>query len=365
MKNFFLLALSLWISANSLSQNEPNSPLSYWYGQLELLGTQHELLFLISPAYNIKNGKVLKRKYIVELLNSTDSTTLPYLVSDVKISSKIVSFTIPSLNATYKGAPDSKFEQIKGQFEQHGYKAPLDLSKVRQEFLEKGRVQTPLPPFAYKTREVSIKHITEEFTLTGTLTLPQDTTKDFPIVVFATGSGPQNRDEEILGHRMFLVIADHLAKNGIGSLRFDDRGVGKSGGEYSQASLVGFSEDLESAFEYLRTQPQFKNMRIGFLGHSEGAMHAWMVTKRRKDIDFLISLAGPAQYGREIIEKQQYDIVFHSTKNDKQASWNATLFRGIIDILSKSDDIELTNQYIREFIVCMLTHPNTFGTTTL
>lgn len=353
MKKWIFLSLFPVLFLNARAQNKANEPAGFWYGQLDLMGMKHEILLLVSQDFNPKNNKPIKGKFIVELLNPADSSNYPVSVTEVVINQKSFAFKIAALNVQYTGVADAEFQNANGTFEQHGMKAPLTLGRTRFALPETKRPQTPIPPFVYTSREVSIPHIKADFKLAGTLTLPADTTKPFPIVVMATGSGPQNRNEEILEHKLFWVLADHLAKNGIGSLRFDDRGVGQSGGKYEEADLLGFSEDLESAFDYLRKKTSFGKNKIGLLGHSEGAMHAWMITKRRKDIDFLISLAGPAKYGREVIQKQQYDIVYHSTSDEKHASWNTALFIGIIDILDKSEDVETTNGYIREFITAM------------
>ena len=344
-----ITAIFLLISCGTLlAQEETKSPLGYWYGQLELMGTTHELLLLVSPEFHAKNNKPLKNKYVVELLNQEDSSSFPFKVQPVNISAKQFEFGIKDLNLKYSGAPDSQFQRVEGTFEQSGFNAPLVFGRTRFAVKSIERPQTPMPPFSYHHREVVIPHIKENFQLAGTLTLPADTTKPFPVVIMASGSGAQDRDEEIMGHRPFWVIADYLAKNGIASLRFDDRGVGKSGGVFSQASLIGFSKDVESVLEFVKNQPTLSDQEIGVLGHSEGAMHAWILVNRRSDVDFIISLAGPAISGRKIIEQQQYDIAL--LKSESAAIWTRDLFRGVMDIISNAANSSTTQKDLDKFI---------------
>lgn len=284
----------------------------------------------------------------MELLNPEDSSTYPIKIAPVSINAKQFDFASKDLNLTFKGVPDGNFQNVEGTFEQSGMTAPLKFGRSRFEMKKPARPQTPQEPFSYPHREVVIPHIKESFKLSGTLTLPADTTKPFPIVIMASGSGPQDRDEEMLGHRPFFVLADFLAQNGIASLRFDDRGVGKSGGVFDKASLVGFSEDVESVFAFIRNDKNLGKNRVGILGHSEGAMHAWMVAKRRSDVDFIISLAGPAISGGTIIEQQQYDIGLLT--NQETANWTRDLFKGVINIISSTPDTKKASKELDKFI---------------
>lgn len=345
MKNYLLLSV-LFLIGHVVSQNDNSKILGFYYGQLELMGTKHELLLHVSPEY--KSNKPVNGKFVLEILNPEDSSSYPFKVNPVLIKSDKFEFGVKDLNAKYSGVPNSDFTKIEGTFEQSGMKASLSFGRSRFAFAKPKRPQTPEAPFSYHHREVKIAHIQEDFKLAGTLTLPADTTLPFPLVVMASGSGPQDRDEEILEHRLFLVLADYLAKNGIGSLRFDDRGVGQSGGVFSKASLKGFSQDVESVLEYLRKNTSFGSNPIGILGHSEGAMHAWMVSKRRTDVDFIISLAGPAIPGKEIIIQQQYDIA--KLQSEEMAHWNKELFTGIIDILEKNKDKSAADKALTKYI---------------
>lgn len=348
---FSVLFLCAFLCSSLAAQKD--KAVGFWYGQLEIMGTQHEILLHVQNQTNNK-GKPIKDKYDLFLLYLDDSTKMPYEFSEIVISKNLFSFKIASLNASYIGKPSANFSETNGTFKQHGASTVLKLERTRRTFVTRtNRPQTPKPPFSYVYKELNIKHLTEDFELAGTLVLPKDTSMHYPIVILVSGSGAQDRDNTILEHKSFAVIADYLAKNGIASFRFDDRGVGKSGGQYELASLTDLSLDAESVFTYLKKQESSSGRQIGFLGHSEGAMHSWMVTKRRKDVDFLISLAGPARLGREIIETQQQDIVYKSTHDQKKAAFNGALFIGILDILERSEDIDYTDESLREFIKAM------------
>ena len=153
------------------------------------------------------------------------------------------------------------------------------------------RPQEPTKPFAYYIEDVTFRNLQAHITLAGTLTLP---TKEgnYPAVILITGSGPQNRDEEMLGHKPFLVISDHLTKNGIAVLRYDDRGFGQSTGDFKSGTSGDFATDVESAISYLKTRKEINRNKIGLVGHSDGAMIAPMVAAKSQDVAFVVLLAG-------------------------------------------------------------------------
>ena len=155
------------------------------------------------------------------------------------------------------------------------------------------RPQEPKPPYPYKTRDVSFDNPAAHATFAGTLTYPTTykAGKRVPVVLMVTGSGAQNRDEELFGHKYFLVIADYLARHGIASLRYDDRGTAKSTGVYKGSTTKDFADDARCGLSYLKSLKEFS--RVGIMGHSEGGAIAFMLGAERKP-DFIVSLAGPA-----------------------------------------------------------------------
>jgi uncharacterized protein len=228
---------------------------------------------------------------------------------------------------------------IKGTFRQSGMEIPLDLTKETLEKTRKTRPQDPQKPYPYHSEDVKFDNKQANLVLAGTLTLPKGDGK-FPVVVLISGSGPQNRDEEIMGHRPFLVIADYLTRNGIAVLRYDDRGVGESSGDFSKATSVDFATDVESAVAYLKTRPEIDHKKIGLIGHSEGGIIAPMVAANSKDVAFIVLLAGTGIRGDKLLLLQQ-ELIFRASgmtesdiKNSKKT--NSKIFEMII--ASKDDE---------------------------
>ena len=155
------------------------------------------------------------------------------------------------------------------------------------------RPQTPKPPFPYRAEEVTFKNpVAAGVTLAGTLTLPTGA-GPFPAAVLITGSGPQDRDQTLLGHKSFAVLADHLTRHGVAVLRYDDRGVGQSTGDFAAATSADFATDASAAVRFLLTRPEIRRDAIGFIGHSEGGMVAQIAAVNDADLDFIILLAAP------------------------------------------------------------------------
>ena len=179
---------------------------------------------------------------------------------------------------------------IEGTFSQNSFTTQLIFNK--DEVVLK-RPQEPKPPFPYRIEEVKFDHKEANVTLAGTMTFPEGYKEGqkVPVVLMVTGSGPQNRDEELMGHKPFLVLADRLARHGIASLRYDDRGTGLSTGDFSSATTAALATDALAGIKYLRSLKKFSC--VGILGHSEGGSIAYMLGAGG-NADFIVSLAGPA-----------------------------------------------------------------------
>jgi fermentation-respiration switch protein FrsA (DUF1100 family) len=180
----------------------------------------------------------------------------------------------------------------------------LFLNFINVGFAQNERPQEPQPPFDYIIENVTFMNISDGIKLAGTLTIPKNTT-EFPTVVLISGSGPQDRNSELLGHKPFWVIADHLTKNGIGVLRVDDRGTAESEGNYNEASLDAFIKDTESALAYLQSRKDINSSKIGLIGHSLGGLIAPIVATKSQKISFVIMLAGPGIRGDKLMLLQK------------------------------------------------------------
>ena len=210
------------------------------------------------------------------------------------ISTDSILVKMPKLVALYGGRLVDG--ELRGTFVQGLTALPLTL---KQGSLVRRRPQTPQPPYPYETEEVTFTNDKAGATLAGTLTIPADAKC---VLLMVTGSGAQNRDEEVFEHKPFAVIADRLARAGIATLRYDDRATGKSvGGMDANVTTKDFADDALAGIEWLRHSGRFK--KVGILGHSEGGSIAFMLGAQKK-VDFIVSLAGPAVTGDSILLAQ-------------------------------------------------------------
>jgi len=227
-----------------------------------------------------------------------------------KITDTQVTLKFAAIGASFEGALEDG--ELVGTFTQSGKSFALTLARQSEEGKEKARQaaarpQHPKAPFPYSVEEVSYPHTSGAFAFAATLTLPKGK-GPFPAAILVSGSGPQDRDETLMGHKPFLVIADHLTRAGIAVLRFDDRGTAKSGGTFAGATIDDFSTDVASAFKYLNTRNEIDQQKIGLIGHSEGGVTAPMFAARQPQVAFVVLLAGLGVDGTTLWAEQQCDI---------------------------------------------------------
>lgn len=245
-------------------------------------------------------------------MDSPDQGAMDLPTKVVCMQEDSINVTLPRLGAQYTGKLVG--EEINGTFSQMGHSFPLTLKRGE---IKMNRPQTPQPPFEYTTQEVVFHNKgidaktglpTEggEAWLGGTLTYPKGFKTGMPVILMVTGSGQQNRDEELMGHKPFLVIADYLARHGIATLRYDDRGVGKSTGNMAMITLQSNMLDAEAGIDYLKSTKKFG--KIGVLGHSEGGIISYMLAAKGK-ADFVVSLAGPVLPGDSVLLMQNRDLL--------------------------------------------------------
>ena len=235
-------------------------------------------------------------------LDSPDQGVKGIAVETDYCSSDSISVSLASLALSYQGK--LKGDEIVGTFIQ-GQSFPLILKRGEEKL---NRPQNPVTPYPYKTEEVAFKNVADGATLVGILSYPVGYKKGkTPVVLMVTGSGQENRDEEIFDHKPFLVIADYLARHGVATLRYDDRGFGKStGGDVEHATTLDFMRDAASGIDFLRASKQFS--RVGILGHSEGGSIAFMLGAKGK-VDFVISMAGVGVKGDTALTAQANKIL--------------------------------------------------------
>ena len=265
-----------------------------WHGKLSLPAGSLTIVFHI---------KHTEQGTYMTTLDSPDQGTKDIKTETTSFQDSTLTVQIPIIHASYKGKLNAD-QTITGTFTQ-GMPLPLNLTKG--EFSGPKRPQEPQPPFPYKVEEVNVKNTQDGITLAGTLTLPEKGSK-FPAVVLVTGSGAQNRDEEIMGHKPFLVISDYLTRNGIAVLRCDDRGTAASQGDYASATNEDFAKDTEAALNYLRSRKEINTRKIGIIGHSAGGIIAFIVAAKDPSVAFIVSLAGAGVRGDSLMLKQVESI---------------------------------------------------------
>lgn len=288
-KALALAGLVLAGTANAGAQ-EASSLVGIWVGVLKVPAQSITLVFSIIEEKGALKGTI----------GSPDQGAMDIPLSVVSMKNGAIKLESAAIGAAFTGGFSAGGSRIDGTWAQGGAKFPLSLEK-KEVVPVVLRPQEPKPPFPYSTEEAVIENAKAGVRLAGTLVIPKTAGKSFPAVVFATGSGPQNRDEELLGHKPFLVIADYLARRGIASLRFDDRGVGASTGDFSSATSLDFADDVEAAFEYLASRPEAKAGAVGILGHSEGGLLAPIVASRNARVSFVVLLAGPGLDGERLL----------------------------------------------------------------
>lgn len=205
-------------------------------------------------------------------------------------------------------------------------------------YAQVNRPQEPKAPFKYTAENVKFKNnFTDSITLAGTLTYPKEGT-NFPAVILISGSGPQDRNSEIMNHKPFLVIADYLTKNGIVVLRLDDRGTGESEGNYNETGLNGFVNDTKSALEFLKSRKEVNHTKIGLIGHSMGGVIAPIVASENPDISFIVLLAGSGIRGDQLMLLQKEKIERKMGVPELGIIQGQNNMKGAYDIIIKSDN---------------------------
>ena len=210
------------------------------------------------------------------------------------------------------------------------------------------RPQDPRKPFPYKEEEVTYEGKQPGVRLAGTLTLPPGRKKRFPAVLLVTGSGAQDRNETMLGHRPFLVLADYLTRRGIAVLRVDDRGIGGSYGASGSDTSASFAGDVEAGIEFLAKRKDIDPTRIGLIGHSEGGMIAPMVAAKSSNVAFIVLMAAPGVKGEKLLEQQAALVAKARGASDEMIALNRETQEKMFELLRQGKDYIATESELRE-----------------
>jgi uncharacterized protein len=305
-----------------------------WFGILKVPGMQLNLVFNISKT---ENG-------FASTMDSPDQKAIGIPVTTTTFENSLLKLAIPAGGIEYEGVLN-KNNTVSGNFKQAGQSFELNLSKEKAEKIAIVRPQEPKKPYAYLSEDITFENSIDKITLSGTFTYPK-TGINFPVVVLISGSGAQNRDEELMEHKPFLVLSDYLTKNGIAVLRYDDRGTAKSTGNFSQSTTLDFVKDVESAVKYLKTRKEINPKKIGLIGHSEGGVIAPIVASKDKNIAFIVMLAGTGIRGDKLMLLQKELIERQMGIAENEILKGQNLMGGAYEIILKSNnnDVNLTSK---------------------
>ncbi|HET9316711.1 MAG TPA: alpha/beta fold hydrolase [Vicinamibacteria bacterium] len=277
-------------------------------------------------------------------LDSLDQGAAGLPVDEVTLRDRTVSLRMKSLGASYTGTLADDGNAIAGQWIQGGA-FPLTFRRGATEGPR--RPQEPKRPLPYREEEVSVQSAGVK--LAGTLTLPRGK-GPFPAALLITGSGPQDRDETIAGHRPFLVLADHLTRNGIAVLRYDDRGVGGSTGQFQAATTADFADDAQAGLALLQSRPEVDRKRTGLIGHSEGALVAALLASRGADVGFVVLLASMGVTGEAVLYEQAAQISRVSGVPAERAAQQKSMQQATFAILKGESDSAVARKRLEELL---------------
>ena len=257
-------------------------------------------------------------------------------ISSVSFKDNVLTFESKIIGAKFTGKKNEKGTAFEGEFNQSGAKLPLTLTKT-DKITESARPQMPKPPFPYRAGDVNYENKAGGVTLAGTLTVPPGA-GPFPAVILITGSGAQDRDESLFGHKPFLVLADYLTRRGVAVLRVDDRGVGGSTGSIKTSTSEDFASDVLAGLDFLKGRKEIDSKKIGLIGHSEGGIIAPIAAARSKDVAFIVLMAGTGVPGAQILEAQGQLILKASGSSESEMKTERDVQKRLIDIIAQEKD---------------------------
>ncbi|MGO1242841.1 MAG: alpha/beta hydrolase family protein [Sphingobacterium sp.] len=317
------ISTSLLIASFSQLSAQDFSKETIWQGKLNN----------IRLVLKISNDSITNQNTAV--FDSPDQGAMGLQVSDLTITKDSVIALSAQIGGGFFGAFNADRTELVGEWKQGGT-MPLVLKRVEKE-IEVKRPQTPKAPFPYQEEKVIYHNHDKSIQYGATLTFP-DTNQSTAAVILISGSGQQDRDETLFGHKPFWVIADYLSRNGIAVLRVDDRGVGETTGEVMSATSMDFADDVLVGIEYLKAHKGINIKKIGLIGHSEGGVIAPLAAMKSEDIAFIISLAGVGVKGMELMQKQIHQGNVQLGLNAEEINKVDTLVRMIIDLSDRYTD---------------------------
>lgn len=342
MKNLFFIIILLSISSHAQDIT------GKWFGTLNVQGQSLTIVFKIEQI----------ETQLISTMDSPGQGGFDIPTTSTIYADDVLTILASAMKMKYEAQLSEDGQFLEGTFIQGSMALPLKMSREK---VEKEKIMRPQDPkeFPYERKDVRFYNAGDDLYLTGTLTYP--TNKEFDkVVILISGSGPQNRDEEIaaFNHRPFLVLSDYFTRNRIAVLRYDDRGVSESGGKFIGSTSEDFAQDVEAAIHFIKSSNELQDKQLGLVGHSEGGMIAPMVASKNDEVDFIVLMSGPGTAIKDLMLKQAdligaaggtskdvleanhtimsklYDYIIDAGHNDKNI-----LQKGIIHILKENLNI--------------------------
>lgn len=342
MKNFTVILMNILIlivlSLPVFAQNENGKIEGNWLGILDVSGIKLRLVLKVAKA---DGGFTAK-------LDSIDQGAKDLPIDLITLEDNKMSFSAAQFGMSYEGTLNKKGDEISGTFKQLGGSTPFVFKRIA-DVPKTVRPQDPTKPYPYAEEEVVYKNEKDNVQLAGTLTVPRGEGKH-PAVILITGSGSQDRDETIAGHRPFLVLADYLTRKGIAVLRIDDRGVGGSDLGSLSATTENFVGDVLTGIEYLKSRKEINPKQIGLVGHSEGGIIAPLAAVSSRDVRFIVMLAGTGQTGEDVILTQLALLQKASGGQAETIAEAVDFQKSLLSIVTSEADNRLAEQKINEML---------------
>ncbi|NBB85493.1 MAG: alpha/beta hydrolase [Bacteroidetes bacterium] len=310
-----------------------------WEGTLEVGGQSIRLIFDIQEEAGALTG----------MTYSPDQSPTGTPISSIEVTDERIVLEIAQIGGRFEGTLADDQAALIGELSQRGMMLPLTLERTDPAAVLAGpaRPQHPEPPYPYAVREVTFVNQTDRLTLAGTLTLP-DADGPHPAVVLIGGSGPLDRDAEVFGHKLFLVLADHLTRRGIAVLRYDERGVGASEGTaWPAVSSEAFARDAAAGVRFLQVHPEISADAIGLTGHSEGGLVAPLVHTEHTPVAFIGLLAAPSVPGDKLLEEQLAAIVAAQGLPDAMVASTRTSQRALLEAAKRASTADTARAELR------------------
>lgn len=340
MERKLFQVLVLWSAAVAIFPQNSFNPVGIWQGKV-IINPSVQLTLVLHIDKN-------EEGVLSATMDSPDQSAYGIKVDNVTATQDSLHFTVMAIAGNYHAVYNKDSLMLIGKWSQGAYSFPLNLKKT-DKVEEVKRPQLPIKPYPYNDEEVVFENKIDSIKLGGSFTFPKEGS-NFPAVVLITGSGWEDRDETIFNHKPFLVIADYLTRKGFAVLRFDDRGGGASTGNIKEATSLDFVKDVKAAVDYLKTRKEVNQNKIGLIGHSEGGMIAPIVATERKDIAFIILLAGPGLTGEEILIRQTELISKAEGIPDQEIEKNLKLSKSIYSEIRKSKDSDEANERVTKLL---------------